>query len=745
MRLSTTFHRAVSSVVIVAMLATPASAMAAVYGYVVNSGDDTVSVIDLDAGSAITTFSVGDVPLGVAINGTGAYVVNTGDDTVSVVDVTNGEVEATISVPADPRMVVISGTGVYVSSVATDVVSVIDTTSNAVELSISVPNDPFDMAVSGTGVFVSQSTASAVSIIDTTTGTVESTLTVGAAPNGMAASGTGMYVANGTDNTVSVIDITTNTVEDLISVGALPEGVATSGTGVYVVNLNGPTVSVIDTSTDTVDATITVGTQPIVAAAYDGNIYVANAASDTVSVISVATNTVTDTISVGDQPYGIAFGSDISTPSVSFSSSATTVAETDGTFSVTLALSAATFQDVSVPFTISGEAQGGGIDYTLNTPSPVIINNAETSTGISITVVADGDFEGTEQFTITLGTPTNASLGATTTHTVTITSADASSLSSSSEANAVNIGGGGVRDVTLEMKRKAAELRFGQMLGSSSSSTPAIGGDDTPVFTDVPKGAWFYSFVMELHRRRIVSGYKDANGNDLHLYGPADSVRYGEFAKMLLLFTGRNPADVQNPVHWADPYVLALRQRGIRVYQNTQLNLDTFVSRGVVVRALLEMYGIAPDNAPRTDFADLPGDHPYARDFWKAVELGLLSGDATGNTVRPDAPLNRAELAKLLLKAEETLLSAVRSSSSSSSVSSASSSVSVETSGKDIRHVWSSFLNVRADSRITADILWKADQGDAMEVLEIVHEAWAHIRTLDGREGYVWVEYLEER
>src|SRR6185436_4741203 len=71
-----------------AALQTPA--LAAPFGYVVNHVDGTVSVIDTATNAVVSTVTVGDSPLGAAVNaaGTRAYVTNqlapTG--TVSVID-----------------------------------------------------------------------------------------------------------------------------------------------------------------------------------------------------------------------------------------------------------------------------------------------------------------------------------------------------------------------------------------------------------------------------------------------------------------------------------------------------------------------------------------------------------------------------------------------------------------------------------------------------------------------------------
>src|SRR5215510_7569776 len=64
------------------------AALAQVRGYVTNSNDNTVSVIDTTTNTVIATVPVGEHPLGVAVtpNGAFAYVANESSNSVSVID-----------------------------------------------------------------------------------------------------------------------------------------------------------------------------------------------------------------------------------------------------------------------------------------------------------------------------------------------------------------------------------------------------------------------------------------------------------------------------------------------------------------------------------------------------------------------------------------------------------------------------------------------------------------------------------
>ena len=124
---------------------------------------------------------------------------------------------------------------------------------------------------------------------------------------------------------------------------------------------------------------------------------------------------------------------------VSFTSSAQSVAEAAGTVTVTASLSKAVDQAVSVPFTVSGAATQG-VDHNLSNGT-ITIPAGSTTANLSLNVLADGICESSsETITITMGTPTNAAKGATSVHTITI-AADAAttpSVSFSASEQSVN-------------------------------------------------------------------------------------------------------------------------------------------------------------------------------------------------------------------------------------------------------------------------------------------------------------------
>src|SRR5574344_859429 len=110
-------------------------------------------------------------------------------------------------------------------------------------------------------------------------------------------------------------------------------------------------------------------------------------------------------------------------PTAAFASAAQTVQENAGTVSISVVLSQASSSAVSIPFTLGGTALAG-TDYQISA-SPLTIPAGQTSGTIDIVLAADGLAEPAETISVVLGTPTGATLGATTTHTLTVAASEA--------------------------------------------------------------------------------------------------------------------------------------------------------------------------------------------------------------------------------------------------------------------------------------------------------------------------------
>jgi hypothetical protein len=107
-----------------------------------------------------------------------------------------------------------------------------------------------------------------------------------------------------------------------------------------------------------------------------------------------------------------------SPPEVYFSSNNKTVGEDAGSVSVSVALSASSVYNITVPLILSGTASAGS-DYSVSTTSLVIPAGSSAGT-FQISVTDDNLYDPNEKVVINLGAPTNADLGFPSTYTLQI-------------------------------------------------------------------------------------------------------------------------------------------------------------------------------------------------------------------------------------------------------------------------------------------------------------------------------------
>jgi hypothetical protein len=111
-------------------------------------------------------------------------------------------------------------------------------------------------------------------------------------------------------------------------------------------------------------------------------------------------------------------------PSLTFVSSAQSVAESVGVVNVPVQLNAMASNTVTIPLLLSGTATSGvGADYVIAS-STLTIAAGQSTAMASITINDDSSYEGSETIILTLGAPTNGSLGGTTVHTITVSDND---------------------------------------------------------------------------------------------------------------------------------------------------------------------------------------------------------------------------------------------------------------------------------------------------------------------------------
>ncbi len=192
--------------------------------------------------------------------------------------------------------------------------------------------------------------------------------------------------------------------------------------------------------------------------------------------------------------------------------------------------------------------------------------------------------------------------------------------------------------------------------------------DETPViYADVPLSAWYAPYVSYVIEEKIATGYADEKGKLTGEFGVEKPITYAEVLKMAMQASAQAfdlrglppPRNASAKGTWASAYVAKAEDLQLSVF-TTQRDVMKSATRGAVIQTLLEVLGIPTGIKILSSFSDVPSNHQYAQAITTAAAYGLVTGDtdSAGNplgTFRPDEPINRAEVAKIIALAKELL------------------------------------------------------------------------------------------
>lgn len=182
-----------------------------------------------------------------------------------------------------------------------------------------------------------------------------------------------------------------------------------------------------------------------------------------------------------------------------------------------------------------------------------------------------------------------------------------------------------------------------------------------PLFSDVSNEDWFNAYVTSLAEWGIVSGYRNRDGELTGLFQPANPVTVAEVLKMATQAAKVDTSLCPQPLrhsdaqdHWARPFVGCAEAVQLRLLDaDARLALDRAATRAEVLTIVHDMFGQqpAPIFAPFNDTRE----HAYEGDIGFGVIEGIVSGDVDAQgrplgTFRPDAPINRAEVSKIIFE-----------------------------------------------------------------------------------------------
>lgn len=243
-----------------------------------NSGSNYISVIDRSLERVTAAITVGDKPMGMALNPAQdtVYVVNSGSRTLSVVEAAHLNVLDVIPLTA--------GIGPI------DVVFVPDT----------------DISLHGK-LYILNRLSNDVTVINTITRRVMKIIPVGLSPSAIAVDTQRreVYVANERSNSLSIINTVGDAVVSTVPVDKRPSGVVIGVDKIYVLNEGSAMITIVSPSTRTVSGSIALSEPPRRGIkGFDNRLFIANA-TDSITFLNSG-DVATRTIPSGPGPFGMA-------------------------------------------------------------------------------------------------------------------------------------------------------------------------------------------------------------------------------------------------------------------------------------------------------------------------------------------------------------------------------------------------------------------------------------------------------
>ena len=282
--------------------------------YVGNFKDNTVSVIDTDAGKVVATVPVAAGPHGMAItqDGRAVYISGDGSSSLDVIDTATDKVVKTINVGKTPNGIALTPDNklLLVTVYGENRLAFVDTATQTVVATVAVPK-PHTVAISPDGklayVTVQEPGHFGLALIDLATRSLVRIVALEKTPRDgeFDYNGKAFYFTQAGLNSVQVLDPASNGIVAQIPTGVSPHFVSRPrGSAFGIIVVQGPgELLLFDPATDQPARSVAVGKQPHWATtSSDGNkAYVTNEGSNDLTVVDLATGQTT-TVAVGNAP-----------------------------------------------------------------------------------------------------------------------------------------------------------------------------------------------------------------------------------------------------------------------------------------------------------------------------------------------------------------------------------------------------------------------------------------------------------
>jgi len=297
------------------------------YGYIANTGDGTISVIDTKIDEVIETIKVDDeISDGIAVNSTNneVYAANYRKGVLNIIDGINFNIKEKLELGRNIHGIDISPNGQFLYVTSGDLqegeefnyIMIYDTQEKKIIKEIkSNSKSPAHISFSNDSkfAFVTNVMSNDISVIDTKKQEIIKTIPVGKTPNEgkLSMDEKRLYVASLMDNILSIVDIEKGSEIERISAGKGTHGVAVTDDDKYVWTANrfSNDVTIIDIKNKMVVETIVTGEVPnhVFQVPNSKKMYVSNLDSGDIAVVNIDTYEVIKKIKVGEKPHEIGF------------------------------------------------------------------------------------------------------------------------------------------------------------------------------------------------------------------------------------------------------------------------------------------------------------------------------------------------------------------------------------------------------------------------------------------------------
>lgn len=169
--------------------------------------------------------------------------------------------------------------------------------------------------------------------------------------------------------------------------------------------------------------------------------------------------------------------------------------------------------------------------------------------------------------------------------------------------------------------------------GTWNGNKLAVWNDGGIGVTDVSTSDWFHSYVADMTKAGVVSGYPDGT------FRPKGNVTWGEALKLVLKATGYG--EFEAGTHWASGYMDKAMAEG---FMDHEVDLNSAITRGEMADLTAKAMKLAPSTSPNPFDDEVSG---YTVALYEA-EIITGSQDNGRLVYRAGSTITRAEMAAII-------------------------------------------------------------------------------------------------